>query len=242
MALLKWDETGAREYETGVRQGVLYPYDSSAQDPTKAYGPGVAWNGLSSISESPEGAEANDIYADDIKYLSLISAEKFGATIEAYTYPDEFAKLDGSATLGGLAGVMVGQQSRGTFGLCYRTVHGNDVDGEDFAYKLHLVYGCKAAPSEKGYQTINDSPEAITFSWEINTTPVNVGTVNGIPYKPTATITIDSADFKTETLAARLANLEKALFGTDTEGQTPGTDPYLPLPAEVYAILSGTAG
>lgn len=242
MAALTWDDTGKREYETGVDQGVLYPYDSAAQDPTKAYGPGVAWNGLSSVSESPEGAEANDIYADNIKYLSLISAEKFKATVEAYTYPDEFAKLDGSAALGGLAGVMVGQQSRGMFGLCYRTVHGNDVDGDDYAYKLHLIYGCKASPSEKQFQTINDSPEAITFSWEINTTPVTIGTVNGIQYKPSATITIDSEDFKSETLSARLKNLEKALFGTNTEGQVEGTDPYLPLPAEVYAILSGTAG
>lgn len=242
MAALTWDDTGKRFYETGVRQGVLYPYDSKAADLTKAYGPGVAWNGLSSISESPEGAEANDIYADDIKYLSLISAEKFGASIEAYTYPDEFAKLDGSADLGGIKGVAIGQQSRGTFGLCYRTVVGNDVDGDDYGYKLHLIYGCKASPSEKQYQTINDSPEAITFSWEINTTPVTIGTINGVTYKPTATITINSRDFSTTELKARLTALENKLYGTNATQSAEATTPYLPLPAEVYGTLSGTAG
>ena len=184
MSRIVWDKTGERYYETGVKMGVLYPIQEGG-----VYTKGVAWNGLTAVTESPSGAEATPLYADDIKYLNLISNEEFGATIEAYTYPDEFAECDGSAALS--AGVMIGQQARKTFGLCYRTSLGNDVDGSDYGYKLHLIYGCLAAPSEKSYATINDSPEAITFSWEVSTTPVNV---NG--FKPTSQITIVSPPVK----------------------------------------------
>ena len=221
MSKLTWDQTGDRLYETGVRMGVLYPINKS----TGEYGKGVAWNGLTSISESPEGAEAEDIYADDIKYLSLISAETFGATIEAYTYPDEFEACDGSASIAD--GVVIGQQARQGFGLCYRTVVGNDVAGEEYGYKIHIIYGCKASPSEKAYETINDSPEAITFSWEVSTTPVNVA-----GHKATATLVIDSTKVSNATY---LTNLENVLYGGDE------TDPRLPLPEEVAAIMSGTS-
>ena len=223
MSKLVWDTTGDRTYETGLNHGVLYPINNSG-----AYTPGVAWNGLSSVSESPSGAEANAIYADNIKYLNLYSAEEFGATIEAYTYPDEWAQCDGSADL--LPGVSLGQQNRKTFGLCYRTVLGNDVDGDEHGYKLHLIYGCKASPSERQYQTINDSPEAITFSWEITTTPINV---NG--FKPVSNVTIDS----TKVDATKLAALEEVLYGKDptTEGGNDGVDPRLPLPDEIATIM-----
>ena len=167
MAKLTWDDTGKRLYETGVKQGVLYLLDEDG-----TYKNAVAWNGLTAVTESPSGAEATALYADDIKYLSLMSAEEFGATIEAYTYPEEFAQCDGSASLA--TGVYIGQQARKTFGMCYKTTLGNDVEGNDYGYKLHIIYGAKASPSEKAYATINDSPEAITFSWEITTTPVNV--------------------------------------------------------------------
>ena len=197
MSKLVWDQTGERLYETGVKQGVLYPLDAAGK-----YSKGVAWNGLTAVTESPSGAEATALYADDIKYLSLLSTEEFGATIEAYTYPDEFAECDGSAALAD--GVYIGQQKRKTFGLCYRTTLGNDVDNNDYGYKLHLIYGALASPSEKGYSTINDSPDAVTFSWEVTTTPVNVS-----GFKPTASITIDS----TKTTAAKLAALEKILYG-----------------------------
>lgn len=223
--LLKWDETGERLYETGVKNAVFYPYDTSA----KKYTNGVAWNGITSISENPEGAEANDLYADDIKYLSLISAETFGCTIEAYMYPEEFALYDGSAEIAD--GVMIGQQNRPMFGLCYKTTLGNDVQGNDYGYKLHIVYGCKASPSEKGYETINDSPDAITFSWEINTTPVSV-----TGFKPTATVVIDS----TKADPTKLAALEQKLFGTpagsDPE-QTPAIPAELPLPDEIKTLM-----
>ena len=196
MSKLIWDQTGERLYETGVKNGVLYI-------PTNGvYNKGVAWNGLTAVTESPSGAEATALYADDIKYLSLMSTEEFGATIEAYTYPDEFAQCDGSASLA--TGVMIGQQPRKTFGLCYRTTIGNDIEGNDFGYKLHIIYGALASPSEKAYATINDSPEAITFSWEITTTPVNVTGA-----KPTASLTIDSTKVDAEKLAA----LEKVLYG-----------------------------
>ena len=221
MSKLVWDQAGERYYETGVKNGVLYVYDSV----TKKYGTGVAWNGLTAITESPSGAEATPLYADDIKYLNLISAEEFGATIEAYTYPDEFMACDGSAAL--VEGVYVGQQSRKTFGLCYKTTLGNDTVGNELGYKLHLIYGCLAAPSEKAYATINDSPEAITFSWEITTTPVEVGT----GFKPTACITIDS----TKVDAEKLATLEAKLFGTDGEGT--GSDATLPTPAEIVTLM-----
>jgi hypothetical protein len=213
MSRIVWDETTKRFYETGVKNGVLYPRDSLG-----AYPLGVPWNGLTAVTESPSGAEATPIYADDTKYLNLISAEEFGATVEAYTYPDEFAECDGSAELE--PGVIVGQQTRKAFGLAYRTVLGNDVDGNDYGYKLHLIYGAIAAPSEKAYATINDSPEAITFSWEVSTTPV---AVTGL--KPTASLVIDS----TKVVPATLATLEDIIYGTGA------SDPRLPLPDEVAA-------
>lgn len=220
MAKLVWDKTGERLYETGVKNGVLYVYDTTQ----KKYGTGVAWNGLTAVTESPSGAEATPLYADDIKYLNLLSAEEFGATIEAYTYPDEFAECDGSATLS--EGVFIGQQKRKTFGMAYKTTLGNDTDGNDYAYKLHIIYGALAAPSEKAYSTINDSPEAITFSWELTTTPVEV-----TGHKPTASITIDS----TKADPTKLAALEKKLFGDEA------AEPELPLPDEIATLFS-TAG
>ena len=221
MSRIVWDKTGERYYETGVKMGVLYPIQEGG-----VYNKGVAWNGLTAVTESPSGAEATPLYADDIKYLNLISNEEFGATIEAYTYPDEFAECDGSAALS--AGVMIGQQARKTFGLCYRTSLGNDVDGSDYGYKLHLVYGCLAAPSEKSYATINDSPEAITFSWEVSTTPVNV-----TGFKPTSQITIDSTKVQKEKLTA----LEDILYGKNGDGSA-ATEPKLPLPDEIAALFS----
>ena len=222
MSKLVWDQTGERYYETGVKQGVLYPQAAGG-----TYPKGVAWNGLTAVTESPSGAETTALYADDIKYLNLISAEEFGATIEAYTYPDEFAQCDGSATLA--TGVSIGQQSRKAFGLCYRTTLGNDVDGNDFGYKLHIIYNALAAPSEKAYATINDSPEAITFSWEVTTTPVNVP-----GFKPTASITIDS----TKVDKAKLASLEEILYGKDAPSNGgEGTDPRLPLPNEIAELM-----
>jgi hypothetical protein len=216
MAVLTWDGTGERLYETGVDRGVLYI-------PTNGiYDTGYAWNGLTAVTESPSGAEATPLYADNIKYLNLVSAEQFGATIEAYTYPDAFALVDGTARPS--AGVSVGQQTRKTFGFSFRTRLGNDVSGTDFGYKLHLVYGALAAPAEKAFASINESPEAITFSWEVTTTPVPV---TGL--KPTAIITIDS----TKVSAANLQALEDALYGTA------GTNARLPLPDEVLAIFAG---
>ena len=215
MAKLVWDATGERKYETGVRNGVLYVMGEGG-----TYPKGVAWNGLTAVTESPSGAEATALYADDTKYLNLISAEEFGATIEAYMYPDEFAECDGSATLA--AGVTIGQQPRKTFGMSYRTVYGNDVDNERYGYKLHLIYGAVAAPSEKAYATINDSPEAITFSWEVKTTPVNV-----TGHKPTALLTIDS----TKVDADKLKKIEDILYGTEE------LEARLPLPDEINQIL-----
>ena len=225
MSRLTWDKTGERYYETGVKQGVLYPIQADGR-----YSKGVAWNGLISVTESPSGAEATPLYADDITYLNLISNEEFGATIEAYTYPDEFYECDGSSALAD--GVMIGQQKRKTFGLCYRTTVGNDVDGNDYGYKLHLIYGCLAAPSEKGYNSINDSPEAITFSWEVSTTPVSVK-----GFKPTSQITIDSTKIA-EGKKAKLTELEDILYGKDGDGGS-ATDPRLPLPDEVATLFAG---
>ena len=216
MSKIVWDAVGEHTFETGVRNGVLYLKDAQG-----AYSTGVAWNGLTSISESPEGAEPTDLYADDIKYLTLMSAENFKATIEAYTYPDEFAECDGSATIAD--GVTIGQQSRKPFGLCYRTAIGNDTDGNEHGYKLHIVYGCQASPSEKQYSTINDSPEAITFSWEVSTTPVNV---NG--KKPTATLIIDS----TKVDKSKLTALEAILYGSESD------EPRLPLPDEIATLMA----
>lgn len=221
MAKLTWDVVGTRHYETGVDHGVLYPIDENG-----AYPKGYAWNGLTGVTESPSGAEATPLYADNIKYLNMVAAEEFGATIEAYTYPDEFAACDGSAEL--VDGAMVGQQARSQFGLCYRTKLGNDVDGDAHGYLLHLLYGCVAAPSERAYQTVNDSPEAINFSWEVKTTPVPA-----TGFSPTACVIIDS----TKVSAPLLADLEDALYGTTG---TPGTDPYLPLPDAVKVLLTGT--
>lgn len=222
MAKLKWDQTGERFYETGVKNGVLY-----IQETGGVYPKGVAWNGLSAVNESPSGAEASAIYADDMKYLNLYSAEEFAATIEAYTYPDEFAECDGSAQL--VDGVTVGQQARKTFGMCYKTTLGNDIEANKYGYKLHIIYGAKAAPSEKAYATINDSPEAITFSWEVSTTPVSVE-----GFEPTASLTIDSTKADPEKLKA----LEDILFGTDgvSAGENPG--PRLPLPDEIKTLMT----
>ena len=216
MSKIVWDAVGEHTFETGVRNGVLYLKDAEG-----AYSNGVAWNGLTSVSESPEGAEPTDLYADDIKYLTLMSAENFKATIEAYTYPVEFEECDGSATIA--KGVVIGQQSRKPFGLCYRTAIGNDTDGNEHGYKLHIVYGCQASPSEKQYSTINDSPEAITFSWEVSTTPVNV-----TGKKPTATLIIDS----TKTDKAKLTALEAILYGSEQ------TEPRLPLPDEIATLMT----
>lgn len=213
MSKLVWDKSGDRYYETGVKKAVLYPKD----------GAGVAWNGITAVTESPSGAEATALYADDIKYLNLMSTEELGGTIEAYTYPDEFMACDGSASLA--TGVYVGQQSRKTFGLCYRTVIGNDTDGNDCGYKLHLIYNALATPSEKAYASINDSPEAITFSWEFTTTPVEV---TGL--KPTACITIDS----TKADETKLKALEAVLYGSEEE------EPRLPLPDEVATLMGTT--
>lgn len=218
MAKLVWDKTGDRLYETGVKNGVLYIPTSGV------YSKGVAWNGLTAVTESPSGAEATALYADDTKYLSLMSTEEFGATIEAYTYPDEFAACDGSAELAD--GVMIGQQKRSTFGLCYKTTIGNDTEGNEHGYKLHIIYGALAKPSERAYASINDSPEAITFSWEITTTPVNVTGA-----KPTASLVIDS----TKADPSKLAALEDILYGKDGE---PANEPRLPLPDEIKSLMT----
>jgi hypothetical protein len=219
MVALVWDNTGERLYETGVDHGVLYIPNAQG-----VYDKGYAWNGLTAVTESPSGAEATALYADNIKYLNLISAEEFGATIEAYTYPDEFAQCDGSAEVA--PGIVVGQQTRKSFGLSYRTKIGNDVSGSDLGYKIHLVYGATAAPTEKGYATINDSPEAITFSWEVTTSPVNVPNM-----KPTALITIDS----TKVDSTKLAQLETLLYGSA------GVEPQLPTPAALVALMGTVA-
>ena len=224
---LVWDKKGERTYETGVDHGVLYP----ATGLNGAYAKGVAWNGLTAVTESPSGAEATALYADNIKYLNLMSAEEFGATIEAYTYPDEFAVCDGTAEPA--TGVKIGQQPRKQFGLCYRTKIGNDAVGEEYGYKIHIIYGCYASPSEKGYNTINDNPEAISFSWEVTTTPIEMS-----GFKPTATIVIDSTKIDSDKLTA----LENILYGTDadTDAQTEAVDPRLPLPDEIVRIVNGT--
>ena len=217
MSTIIWDEIGTHYFETGVKKGVLYPFSNGA------YSDGVAWNGLTAVSESSEG-EITPFYADNIKYLNLISNEEFKATIEAYTYPDEFAQCDGSAEIA--SGVVVGQQKRKPFGFSYVTNLGNDTDGVDMGYKIHLIYGAMASPTEKSYATINDSPEAMTFSWEISTTPVNVP-----GFKPTASITIDS----TKAVASELAALETILYGSAN------ASPRLPLPEELISIFTTSA-
>lgn len=222
---LSWDNAGEKLYETGVDHGVLYPMGENG------YGTGVAWNGLTGVTETPSGAEATKLYADNIKYLEIRSAEEFGGTIEAYTYPDEWAECDGSAAL--VTGVYAGQQPRKVFGLCYRTILGNDVDLDAHGYKLHIVYGCTASPSERSYATVNDSPEAITFSWEFSSTPINL-----TGHKPVSCITIDS----TKVDATKLKNLEDKLYGVTTDSTAnpavAGSAAYLPLPAEVVSTLS----
>ena len=215
MSRLIWDQAGEHFYETGTKNGVLYPQVSGA------YPKGVAWNGLTAVTESPSGAEATPLYADDIKYLNLMSVEEFGGTIEAYTYPDEFAACNGEASL--VDGVTIGQQARQAFGFCYRTVLGNDTENDAHGYKLHLIYGAQAAPSEKAYASVSDSPEPITMSWEFTTTPVAV-----TGHKPTAIITIDS----TKCDAAKLAALEAILYGDDSE------DARLPLPDEIKTLMT----
>ena len=221
---LVWDKTGERFFETGVKNAVLYLQASGG-----TYPKGVAWNGISAITEQPSGAEASPVYADDIKYLNLISAEDYAATIEAYTYPDEFAECDGSASLAD--GVSIAQQKRKTFGLCYRTTVGNDVDGESYGYKLHIIYGAMAAPSEQAHNTVNDSPEAMQMSWSISTTPVSVP-----GFKPTASLTIDS----TKADKTKLTALEEILYGKDptTDGGNDGVDPRLPLPDEIKTLMA----
>lgn len=221
---LVWDKTGERFFETGVKNAVLYLQASGG-----TYPKGVAWNGISAITEQPSGAEASPVYADDIKYLNLISAEDYAATIEAYTYPDEFAECDGSASLAD--GVSIAQQKRKTFGLCYRTTVGNDVDGESYGYKLHIIYGAMAAPSEQAHNTVNDSPEAMQMSWSISTTPVSVP-----GFKPTASLTIDS----TKADKTKLTALEEILYGKDptTDGGSDGVDPRLPLPDEIKTLMA----
>ena len=218
MAKLTWDDTGKKIYETGVDRGVLYPITTGT-----TYGTGVPWNGLTAVNESPSGAESNPQYADNIKYLDLTSAEEFSFTIEAFTYPVEFEECDGSAQLAD--GVIIGQQTRKMFGFSYRSLVGNDTQGTDYGYKIHLVYGCKASPSEKGRSTVNDSPEAITFSWEITTTPVNV---NG--HKPTSHLIVDT----TVADAGKVTQLETKLYGDDSSGT-----PTLPTPDEVYTMFQG---
>lgn len=223
MTKILWDQIGDRVFETGVDHGVLYRINNLG-----VYNFGVAWNGLTAITESPSGAESNPQYADNIKYVDILSAEEFGATIEAFTYPVEFEECDGSARVNG---VTVGQQGRKPFGLAYRTLKGNDILNTSYGYKLHLVYGATAAPSEKANSTVNDSPEAITFSWELTTTPVPVGTINSVEYKPTAILVIDSTEVDADDLAA----LETILYGA------PGVDPRLPEPAEVLGLFAAGA-
>ena len=216
MARLIWDEVGQRFFETGVKNGVLY-----VQENDGSYGQGVVWNGLTAVTESPSGAEETPLYADDVKYLTLRSAEQFGATIEAYTYPEEFEQCDGSAQIAN--GVTIGQQARQAFGLCYRTAVGNDIQGQEYSYKLHLLYGCTVAPSEKSYSTINDNPEAITFSWELSTVPVPVD-----GFKPTASLVIDASKVD----EGKMQLLEDALFG-DAENEA-----KLLLPNEIMELLN----
>ena len=218
---ISWDQTGSRLYETGTDRGVLYKMLDTISDPTKPYGDGVAWNGLTAVNENPSGAEPTALWADNIKYLNLMSAEEFAATVEAYTYPEEFEECDGSRSLA--TGVTIGQQPRKMFGFSYRTLIGNDQQSNDYGYKIHLVYGCLASPSQKNYQTVNDSPEAITFSWDVSSTPVAV-----TGFKPTAHLVIDS----TKATAAKLTSLEEILYGTSQ------VNARLPLPNEVATLMA----
>lgn len=226
--LLKWDQTGEKKYENGISQGVLYK-----KDKTSGKWLGVAWNGLTGVTESPEGAEKTDLYADNIKYATMRSAETFGGTIEAYTYPEEFESCDGSASISG-GMITVGQQARETFRLAYRTEQGNDEDGANYGYKIHLVYGCTCSPSEKAYETVNDSPDAITFSWEFDTTPVDV-----TGYKQTSLLVIDSTKFVTVAEKAALAEIEQLIYGTPatTDPVAAAIPAELPDPDDILALL-----
>lgn len=232
---ITWDGQGTKTYETGVDHGVLYTSDSSKDS---KFGHGVAWNGLVSVTESPSGAESNPLYADNIKYLNLVSAEEFGATVEAYTYPDAFMKCLGYKAIDGAEAVIIGQQARENFGMAYRTYMGNDLknagtnlDGDHPMYKIHLIYNCLASPSESAYSTVNDSPEAITFSWEITTTPIDVGGA----YKPTASLVIDCSKLT----AAKVEALENALYGTPAgSGSQQAVEGYLPTPTQVAALIA----
>lgn len=224
---LAWDEAGSRIYETGVSHGVLYPIKDTITDPDDPYMAGVAWNGLTAVNQTGSGGEPTAIYADNGKYLNLISTEEASLSIEAYTYPDEFMECDGSREI--VAGAYIGQQPRKQFGFVYRTLIGNDIKSNDYGYKLHIAYGCYATPSDRNYATVNDSPEAITFSWEVSTTPVEVA-----GFKPTATIEIDS----TKVPAGKITALENILYGTTANGNVAAVAPRLPLPAEVITKLT----
>lgn len=226
MARIEFDAIGERYFETGVKNAVLFPYNAKQSK----YGKGVAWNGITGVTESPSGAEATPLYADNIKYLNLYSAEDFGATIECYTYPKEWEQCDGSAEIAD--GVIAGQQARTTFGLVYRTEVGNDVN-DRLGYKIHVLYGCKAQPSEKAFATINDSPEAITFSYTVTTTPVKVA-----GFEPTAIITIDSRKVDEDDLK----EFENLIYGTDTAGEVQGTDPTFPMPEKILEIFGKANG
>lgn len=234
MSKIVWDKTGERLYETGCDHGVLYPMQDGG-----TYNKGIAWNGLTAVTEKPSGADPSPIYADNIKYVNLIGNEEFGATIEAYMYPDEFAECDGSIEI--IPGVFAGQQSRKTFGLAYRTVLGNDTDLNDYGYKLHLIYGCLASPSEKSYNTINDNPDAATLSWDVSTTPVAITTkIEGKKLKPTSILTFDSTKFSEKFMT----QLEDILYGKDptTGGGQDGTEPRLPLPDEIITLFKNAEG
>lgn len=224
---IEWDKTGDRLYETGVDRVVLYPIKTTISDPTDPYQAGVAWNGVTSISQSASGGEPTPLWADNIKYLNLMSAEEASLSIEAYTYPTEFEACDGTASI--VSGATIGQQSRQMFGLCYRTLIGNDQKQSDYGYKIHIVYGCLASPSDRAYSTVNDSPEAISFSWSVTTTPVEVS-----GFKPTSIVTIDS----TIVTAAKLAAIEAILYGTAASGNTAAVSAKLPLPAEIVTTLT----
>lgn len=244
MSKLVWDQDGERFYETGIDHCTLYVYDtykpSENAEEITGYKPGVAWNGITSISETPEGGEANDLYADNIKYLSLMSAENLNVSIEAYTYPDEFMECDGTYRPSDALGMRIHQQRRKKFGLAYRTRVGNDVDGDSHGYQIHIIYSCLASPSDRQYSSVNDSPEAITFSWEGTTTPIEVGSLGNVEYRPTSRIIIDSRDFTSDT-EANLKALEEYLFGRDedSEANPAVTDlkPTLLMPKQVYSVL-----
>lgn len=223
---LEWDKESEKLYETGVSDVAIY-----VQDEKGAYGKGVAWNGCTGVTESPDGAEATDLYADNIKYLTMRSKENLGATVTAYMYPDEFKICDGTASI--IPGVTIGQQARRTFGLAYKTLIGNDVVGTDYGFKLHLLYGCSASPSSKDYKTTNDSPEAIEFSWELKTTEIKVGKIGDVEYKPTSSLVVDSSLFTTEEQKAKLNKLLDTIYGSESE------EASLPTPAQVIAILKG---